>query len=67
MQKVVAAFDDGVATDTLPAVPARSAVLVGSAILLHIEDLPFTPLIAGTGAAPISDRAGDHGDSPSGD
>jgi hypothetical protein len=67
MRKDIATLNKSVTTDALPAVFARSAILAGSAILLHIDELPFSALNAGACATSVSDKICNHSDPPSGD
>jgi hypothetical protein len=67
MQKDITVLDEGVTADALPAVFARTAISAGSAILLHIDELPLAALNAGARATSVSDKICNHSDPPSGD
>ena len=67
MQKNIAALDNSVTADALPAVFARTAISAGPAILLHIDELPLAALNARARATSVSDKICNHGDPPSGD
>jgi hypothetical protein len=66
MQKNITALDNSVTADALPAVIVRSAILAGSSISLHIDELPFSALDAGARTTSVSDKICNHSDPPSG-